>query len=59
MKKKNVKDIDMDDIREGVGEQLTGFLNERCGILMNHIQETESKEDYWFAKYYEAIKEII
>ena len=54
MKKKNVKDIDMDDIREGVGEQLTGFLNERCEILMNHIQKTESTEDYWFAKYYEA-----
>ena len=54
MKKKNPKDIDMDDLREGVGEELTGFLNERCKILMNHIQETETKEDYWFAKYYEA-----
>lgn len=54
MGKKNVKEIDMDDIREGVGEQLTGFLNERCEILMNHIQNTETNEDYWFAKYYEA-----
>ena len=49
-----IREIDMDEIRYKVDSETSEFMDNTLNDMMRFVEHYESKEDYWFVKYYEA-----
>lgn len=52
--KDNIREIDMDEVRDKVDDSTSEVVDETLNDMLRFVQHYESKEDYWFVKYYEA-----
>lgn len=50
----NIREIEMDELKEKVDGTTSAFMDESLKDMLRFVEHCESKEDYWFVKYYEA-----
>lgn len=49
-----IREIEMDELKDIPGGPSSKFLDETANDMLKFVEHYESKEDYWFVKYYEA-----